>query len=73
MSVRVVQGCRSERQHFDFVVCASDAVAVHEVDDAVDVGSVLTQEHDEAVATHADDESTRNSANKQKQTCVRFK
>ena len=56
-----MEGARSERKHFNFVVCARNAVAMHEVDDAVDVRSFLTEKNDESIATHADDERARNS------------
>ena len=56
-----MEGARSERKYFDFVVCARNAVAMHEVDDAVNVRSLLAEKNDESIATNADDERARNS------------
>ena len=56
-----MEDTRSKRKYFNFVVCARNAVAMHEVDDAVDVGTFLTEKNDESIATHADDERARNS------------
>ena len=56
-----MEDTRSKRKYFDFVVCSRNAVAMHEVDDAVDVGTFLAEKNDESIATNADDKCARNS------------